>query len=167
MQQDAEVLAVYEQLFNLSLVIVSTSLLLATLSVYFVVPLFFKDGQTLGKKVFNLALVHSNCVKVTPKVVFIRTLFGIYAIETMFPVFLVIMMYFKVLVGAVGLITLFLMVLLELGVLIFTSTNSCIHDLLSDTVVVEFSTQEIFKTVDELNERIKAEQAKEAAEAAY
>jgi uncharacterized RDD family membrane protein YckC len=60
-----------------------------------------------------------------------------------------------------------LLFILQIFVLIYTKNNSSIHDLLADTVVVEFSTQEIFESVDELHERIKEEKAREAAEAAY
>lgn len=166
LKEDAEVLAVYERIFSLTLVIVSFSVLLSTLAVYFVVPLFFKDGQTLGKKVFGLAVVRSNCVKISNFVLLSRTLFGLYAIETMFPIFLLVMIYFGML-GIVGTITIGLLLLLQIGVMIRSKTNSCIHDLLADTVVVEFSTQQIFESNEELQEFIKAEKAREAAEAAY
>ena len=160
MQKDPEVLAIYEKIFSLTLVIASISLLLSTLSVFFVVPLFFKDGQSLGKKVFGLAVMRTNCVKVSNKVLFIRTLFGVYAIEIVFPIFLVT-------TGIVGVITLFLLMALQIGVLIYTKTNSCIHDLLADTVVVDFPSQRMFETQEELEDYIKAEQARAAAEAAY
>ena len=55
--------------------------------------------------------------------------------------------------------------LLNLGVIIYTPTNSTIHDLLCDTVVVDIASQEIFETEEELLEhkkRLAAEKAMQA-----
>ena len=69
--------------------------------------------------------------------------------ETMFPIFIIVMTYFGLL-GIVGLVVLALFLILEIGVMIATQTNSCIHDLLSDTVVVDFASQQIFDTEEDL-----------------
>ena len=50
--QDRDIIFLYETVFTLSLMIVSLSLLAAFLVVEFAVPLYFKNGQTLGKKIF-------------------------------------------------------------------------------------------------------------------
>ena len=44
-------------IMELSLVIISVGLLLATVTIQVVVPLLFKNGQTLGKKIFGLDVV--------------------------------------------------------------------------------------------------------------
>lgn len=166
LEKDENVLATYSVIVSLSLVILSFSVLLGILSIYFIVPLFFKNGQTLGKKIFGLAIVRSNLVKVSTPVLFARTLFGMYAIETMFPLFLLAMLYFN-LMGGVALITIGLLFVLQVAVLIVSKNNSSIHDLLSDTVVVEFASQRIFETQEALQEFIKEQQAIEAQNAAY
>ena len=166
LEKDENVLATYSVIVSLSLVILSFSVLLGILSIYFIVPLFFKNGQTLGKKIFGLAIVRSNLVKVSNPVLFARTLFGMYAIETMFPLFLLAMLYFN-LMGGVALITIGLLFVLQVAVLIVSKNNSSIHDLLSDTVVVEFASQRIFETQEALQEFIKEQQAIEAQNAAY
>ena len=166
LEKDENVLATYSVIVSLSLVILSFSVLLGILSIYFIVPLFFKNGQTLGKKIFGLAIVRSNLVKVSTPVLFARTLFGMYAIETMFPLFLLAMLYFN-LMGGVALITIGLLFVLQVAVLIVSKNNSSIHDLLSDTVVVEFASQRIFETQEALEEFIKEQQAIEAQKAAY
>ena len=56
---------------------------------------------------------------------------------------------------------------LEIGVMISSHTNSSIHDLLSDTVVVDLASQEIFENYDALIEHEKAEAARKANEANY
>ena len=164
--KDPEVLAVYHLIFSLTLVILSFAVLLGVLSIYFIVPLFFKNGQTLGKKIFGLVVIRSNLVKASNPVLFIRALFGLYAIETMFPLFLVVMIYFG-LMGSVGVITIALLLILQIVVLVVSKNNSAIHDLLSDTVVVDFASQRIFDTQEALNEYVKEQQALEAQNAEY
>ncbi len=164
---DKEVLAVYSVIASLTLVVLSFSVLLGILSIYFIVPLFFKNGQTLGKKVFGLAVVRSNLVKASTPVLFVRTLFGLYAIETMFPIFLLAMVYFGLLNGFIGIITIALLFVLQIGVMIASKTNSSIHDLLSDTVVVDFASQRVFDSQGALEGYIKEQQAIEAQNAAY
>ncbi len=165
-RKDERVQAVYQKLFFLTLVIVSISLLLSLLTVYFIVPLFFKNGQTLGKKIFGLAVMRSNCVQASKPVLFIRTLFGLYTIETMFPVTLVVMIYFGVM-GSVGRLTIGLLFLLQAGVLIASKNRSSIHDLLSDTVVVDMASQRIFATQEEMLAYKQAQHAEEAAKKDY
>lgn len=167
LSKDENVLQVYNTIFYLTLAIVSLSLLISHLILYFVIPLFFHNGQTLGKKVFGLAVMRTNHVKISNPVLFVRSILGLYTIETMVPVLLIVMIYFN-LMGAVGVITIVLLLLLQVFVMVKTETNSSIHDLLSDSVVVDFSSQEIFETQEEmLSCRLRLEQEateKEAAE---
>lgn len=148
----------------LSLVIISVSLLLSTIVIHVVVPLLFKNGQTLGKKVFGLAVVRSNSVKVSSLVLIIRAVLGLYTIETMFPVMLVLMILFGLL-GDVGTITIGLFFVLQTCVIAFTQNRSSIHDLLSDTVVVDFSSQRIFESQEALIEYKQQLHAEEVAKA--
>ncbi len=148
----------------LSLVIISISLLLSTIVIHVVVPLLFKNGQTLGKKVFGLAVVRSNSVKVSSLVLIIRAVLGLYTIETMFPVMLVLMILFGLL-GDVGTITIGLFFVLQTCVIAFTQNRSSIHDLLSDTVVVDFSSQRIFESQEALIEYKQQLHAEEVAKA--
>ncbi len=164
--KDARVLKVYQKAFFLSLVIVSIGLLLAIVAVHFIIPLFFKNGQTLGKKIFGVAIMRSNCVKVSNPVLFIRAVFGLYAIETMFPIALIMMLYFGLL-GSVGAITVLLLCALQIGVLIATKHHAAIHDLLTDTVVVDVASQRIFQTQEEMLTFKQAEHAEETAKKEY
>jgi hypothetical protein len=75
----------------------------------------------------------------------------------MFPLLLVLMIYFGYL-GIVGTITILLLLILQLGVMIKTQTNSSIHDLLSDTMVVDFVSQRIFETEEERTQYLAEEQ---------
>ena len=62
--------------------------------------------------------------------------------------------------GLIGIVMLFLLLVLQIGVMIYTKTNSSIHDLLSDTVVVEYASQQIFETEEDLIAYKKAEHEK-------
>ena len=150
-------------LFVLAIANVGVSLLIADTIIYFVVPLLFKNGQTLGKKCFGLAVVRTNGVKVTPQVLLIRSIIGRFAMETIAPLTIFAMMLLGAL-GFVGTITLALFAILEIGVMIYTKTNSCIHDLLSDTVVVDMASQQIFETQEARTEYDKEEAARKAGE---
>lgn len=151
-------------IMELSLVIISIGILLATVVIHIVVPLLFKNGQTLGKKVFGLAVVRSNCVKLSKPVMIIRAVLGLYTIETMFPIMLFMMIMFGLL-GSVGTITIGLFFVLQTCVIAFTQNHTAIHDLLSDTVVVDMSSQRIFETQEALIEYKQQLHAEEVAKA--
>lgn len=162
--KDENVVVSYRSLLMLIFANVSLSLFLADIVVYFIVPILFKNGQTLGKKCFNLAVMRTNGVKVSKPILFVRSVLGLYAMETMAPLLIFGMMLIGIL-GTVGTITLLLFAGLEIGVMIATKTNSSIHDLLSDTVVVDMGSQKIFESEEERLEYEKEEAAKKAAEA--
>ena len=132
----------------------------------FVVPLLFKNGQTLGKKIFGLAVVRSNSVKATGPAMFIRAIIGKCTMETMVPICILIMIVSGKL-GSIGLIVLALIAILQAAMMISTRTNSCIHDLISDTVVVDYASQRIFESNEELLEAKKKAHLEAAQSAKY
>ncbi|MBQ8295316.1 MAG: RDD family protein [Clostridia bacterium] len=142
-EQDPELMQTADKLFSRVLVSASFGLLASVVVFHFVLPLFFKNGQTLGKKVFGLAVMRTNHVKLSTPVLFVRSVIGLYVMETMAPVLLCLM-------GSVGLIAAALVMILQLFVMWKTDTNSSIHDLLADTVVVDLASQRIFETQDEM-----------------
>ena len=149
--KDQTLSTAYMLLLNLSLTITVVSTLISYLVLEFVVPLLFGHGRTLGKKIFGLGVMRTNSVKATNMVLFVRMLFGKFTIETMVPIFILIMMFFGI-IGIVGPIVLLGMVVLEIIAMCATRTNSAIHDLISDTVVVDMSSQMIFESEQALIE---------------
>ncbi len=141
--------ALSDSLFKKTLLILTLAIFLCDLIWFFIIPLFFQNGQTLGKKIFGIAVMRTNCVKATNPVLFIRAIVGQFAIETMFPVLMLVMIFFNAM-GVVGIITIGLLLLLQLIVVCTTQTNSTIHDLLTDTVVIDYASQSIFETEEEL-----------------
>lgn len=149
-----------ELLLNLLLVILTVGTLLSYLILEFVVPVCLKNGQTVGKKIFGIALMRQDCVRVKTLAVFVRTIFGKYIVETMFPIFLVVFFFS----GAALLSVILLAVLAIANVVLFFATRNRtpLHDLMAGTVAVDINLQEIFDSVEELEER-KALLAKEEA----
>ena len=160
---DEKVLALYDTMFYVTLAVVGGAVLISHLILYFAIPLFFKDGKTLGKKIFGLAVVRTNCVKITTPVLFIRSIIGQCVMETFVPILMFTMIFFNLL-GSVGVVTLFLLFILQIGVMIATKTNSSIHDLLTDTAVVDFASQVIFQTEEARIAYIEEMQRQEAME---
>lgn len=163
---DNEAMFAYNMVINLTLLILTISILLAYVALEFVVPLLLKNGQTLGKKIFGICVMRTDCVKVTTLQLFVRNILGKYTIETMVPVLILVMLYFGT-VGLTGTLVLGLILLLQIIVIGVTKTNSAIHDLLGGTVVVDFHSQKIFDTTEELVEYKKVLAAERAARQNY
>ena len=132
-------------LLNYSLVICLVSTFAAYVILEFAVPMIFGNGQTLGKKLFAIGVIRTNTVKASPFVLFVRMLFGKFTIETVLPLFVIIMMFFGIM-GIVGPIVILGLGVLEIIALLATRTRSAVHDLISDTCVVDMSTQMIFES---------------------
>lgn len=132
-------------MLNYSLVICLVSLFVAYAILEFAVPMLFGNGQTLGKKLFSLGVIRTSTVKAKPIVLFVRMLFGKFTFETVLPMFVLIMMFFGI-VGIVGPVVIFGLALLEIIAMCATRTNSALHDLISDTCVVDLSTQMVFES---------------------
>ncbi len=149
-------------IINLALLIVTFSFLLGYLILEFMVPLFLRNGMTLGKKIFGLGVMKQNGVKVSGPIMFVRSILGKYAIEIMIPVFIIMMMLF-------GMGNLFLFILLVLIPLvniilvIATHNNSFLHDLLAFTVVVDYASQKIFDTEEEMMAYVTAQHEAEVS----
>ncbi len=164
--EDTQAMYAYRMMVNLIMVITSFSILLSYLVLEFVVPNLFKNGQTLGKKIFGIAVMRTNGVKMNNISLFIRTFLGKYAIETMIPVLIITMILFNS-IGIVGPIVIGLILLLQIILMCATKTNSTIHDLLSDTVVVDFASQMIYDTEEDLIEAKKKAAAEKVNKASY
>ena len=138
---------------NLTFVIITFSLLIAFGVVEFAIPLFLKNGQTLGKKIFSLAVIKMDGVRISPMILFVRAILGKYTIGTMVPILMVL----ALMLGAAPIMplsVLLLVLLLQIVFLITTKTNSLIHDSLASTVVVDFQSQMIFDSLEAKNQYI-------------
>ena len=148
-QQDENLMIGYNILMTTSITIASVSILVGFLIMELIVPIFFGNGQTLGKKAFGLGVVHTNGVRMKGQAHFVRVIVGKCVIEAMIPVYIVLMILFGNL-GIVGTVVLVLIGILQIFTVASTRTRSAIHDLISDTVVVDLGSQMVFENVDEL-----------------
>ena len=164
--RDEAAMYAYNMLVNLTLMVSSISILLGYLVIEFAVPLLFGNGQTLGKKIFGIALMRTDEIRVTAPLLFIRTILGKYTLETMIPVLICVMIYFNM-AGLTAVLVLAAIALLQIILIAATKTNSVIHDLLAKTVVVDFASQRIFGSEQELLEYKKKLHAERAARQEY
>ena len=163
---DKEAIRVYNIIINLTLLITSLSIFIGCFITEFIVPLFLKNGQTLGKKIFSIGVMHTSGIRVTPLLMFIRTVLGKYTLETMVPLLIAMMIFFNA-TGLVGTIVLFAFLILQIVLLIATHTNSLLHDILAKTVVIDMASQRIFANGAELLEYKKKLHAEATARQPY
>ena len=159
--EDEEALYVYNMMIQLMIVITSFSILLAYIVLEFTVPMALGNGQTIGKKVFGIGVMRQDGVRVNGVCMFIRTVLGKFAIETMIPAMMLIMLFF----GAIGFPGVLIgggIVLVELVLLLTTRERCMIHDKLASTVTVDLASQMIFDTQEDLiayKQKVAAEKA--------
>ena len=148
----------FSMIMNITLLSVTLGFFAAYAINEFALPLIFKNGQTLGKKAFGIGVMREDGVRISPVQLFARTILGKFTIETMVPLFILIMLYFD-LMGIVGIIVLVGLVIFQLALMIVNKTRTPIHDLLAHTVTVDLQSQMIFDTPEELLEYKQARHA--------
>ncbi|MBQ7335624.1 MAG: RDD family protein [Clostridia bacterium] len=161
---DAEVNYTYSMMLNLTLLITTFGILFAYLILELLVPSLFKNGQTLGKKIFGIGVMRIDGIRISTPILFVRTVLCKYTIETMVPVLLLIMIYFNI-VGIVGTAIIGLILLVQLILLIATRARTPIHDVIANTVTVDLSSQMIFDTQEDMiayRQKIHTEQVEKS-----
>ncbi len=145
-------------MFSLMIVIVTFSLLIAYLILEFFVPLFLKNGQTLGKKIFSIGVMREDGVRITGPLLFARAILGKCVVEMLLPIMAVVAL------GAAGLLLLIAIPILQIILVLATRAHTPIHDILSHTVTVDFASQRIFESAEamlEYKKRLHAEAVSE------
>ena len=164
--KDDAAMHAYNMMVNLILIITTVGLLVSMVLCNFVMPLILKNGQTVGKKAFSLGVIRQDGVKMSTLQLFVRTILGQFTLETMIPVYIIIMMLWGS-IGMMGPAVLFLLILAQVICLLVTRNNTPLHDLLAGTVVVDISLQKVFASKDELVEYTKQLHAERAARQLY
>ncbi len=163
---DQRAMHAYDMMTSMTLMIITLALLLGTGLSEFLLPLLLGNGQTVGKKVFGLGLVRTDGIQVNTLQLFTRAFLGKFAIETMVPVYIFLMIFWGIW-GGIGTILLLALCVLQIILVIATRTNSMIHDLLAGTAVVDIASQHIFRSTEELVEYTKRIHAERAAREPY
>lgn len=163
---DTDAMYNYNMVINLTMIIVSVGALLGFIAMEFVIPMLFGNGQTLGKKIFGIGLVRKDGVKVNGLQMFTRAVLGKFAVETMIPVYILILIFFNAM-GLTGTIILLGLGLLQIILVCATRTNSTLHDIIAGTVAVDMASQMIFRSTEDLIAYQKKVAAEKAARQQY
>ncbi len=159
--KDQEAIYAYNMVINMSMIVITAAILGGYLVLEFLVPLKLGNGKTLGKKIFAIAVMRIDGVKLNTVTLFVRTVLGKFTLETMIPLMIVLLILFGGL-GLLGTAILGLILLLQVILMITSRTGALIHDKLANTVVVDMASQMIFGSDLELiayKERMQAEKA--------
>lgn len=163
---DQEAVYNLNMVIQLTLVILSIGTLLSFAVIELLVPLLLKNGQTLGKKIFGIAVMKNNGVKINGVTLFVRTILGKYTIETMIPLLMVIMLLWGS-IGVLGPVIAGGLFLVQVILLLSSEGRTPIHDRLANTVTVDINSQMIFDTEDALIAYKKKLHAERAAKQVY
>lgn len=158
---NSEAMYAYNMWINLTLISVSASVLISVLVVEFVTPILLGNGQTIGKKIFGIALMHKDHVKVSNVQLFVRAVLGKFAIELMIPICIITMVYFNT-IGISGPIFILILFVIQLICMAATRTNSLLHDVMSNVIAVDMASQKIFDSREDLLEYTKKVHAEKA-----
>lgn len=164
--EDEDAIYAYNMYLNLTLLITTFSILFSVIIIEFVVPLFLGNGQTLGKKIFGIALMHKDGIHVGNIQLFARAVLGKFAIELMIPIYIIMMILFNS-IGIVSVVVLLVLLVVEIICLITSRTNSLLHDVLAGTVAVDMASQRIFESREALIEHTKKLHAEQANKPTY
>ena len=110
--------------------------------VYFLFPLIFKNGETLGKLTTQLAIVNKNGYAVTKPQILLRSLF--FAVE-------ISLFTFVVGIGFTSIATLGVGVLILTIIALVNKDHRTLHDFVAGTMVVDAKRSVWFKNIDEEN----------------
>ena len=149
MDEDEAAVALLNQTVRLSLLCLTLSIFIPFVIFEFVIPLFMKEGRTLGKRIFGLCVVHLNGVRMEPFSVFVRGMIGKFAIETMVPVLILVQMYYNA-GSIVGAAVVLVLLAVQIILLIATGNNQALHDILPQCAVVDYQSQVIYATYEDM-----------------
>ena len=163
---DKEAVRAYRMIQNLPLLMVTFGVLFGILLLQVVIPAMLGNGQSLGKKIFGIALMRVDGVKLTGIQLFVRSVLGKFTVELMIPIY-VIWMFLSGKAGVFGLGMLLLLLIAQILCLVKTRTGSLLHDVMAGTVAVDMASQMIFETKEAQLQYIKDWHAQKAAESTY
>ena len=125
------------------------SILIAGILSYIVMPLIFKNGQTVGKKVFGLGLANSDGYKLSNSRLLMRFLpFAVVDIS----------LFFMILVNLYLVLLIVLIIFLVSFALAMSSPKRMsLHDITGRTIVVDLKTSTLFETIDQEEEFVLKE----------
>ena len=156
--KNSEVILTYEP--KVTMIVMNTPLIaiaITSLILELILPLIFKNGQTIGMKCFKLALISKSGIAISLNQIFVRFLFGRVVLMKMIPYLCLFFAFFNPAGGLFGLVMLIAILLGNL-ILVLVNKNKCsIPDLLVSVYMVDATQTAFYKTLKEKDEAIKHE----------
>lgn len=156
---DGDAVSNYTRVTFLTFFNVLFGVFLSFLILEFIIPLLFKGGVTLGKKIFGLSVMRSGGWRVNWVSLFVRTFTGKYLIETALPLALFLILLFSSSSSLIPLIIAFIFIV-NILLVFCTPLNLAIHDFVADTVVVD-TKQKIYESREEAEINQRGEESDE------
>ena len=138
----------YEHYYNLPIIFTFS---FSMLIFFFIIPICFKNGETIGKLIFHLGLVNKLGYRYNRLQLIPRFLFEMAVIVLLY-VFLVV--FYSALAWFMGIVT--FLGLASYGLAIFTKDHKAIHDYVAGTIVIDKVHSEIFDNANH-EARVKEE----------
>ena len=123
----------HDALFKRILGSIELSILAGYLVMDVLFPLMLKNGQTLGKRVFNLAVLRTAGEPTNMLTILSRTVLGKFTVQTVIPVLVVC----SILMGSLNPIgILYVVAILVANIVLLIKKDKALHDVMADTIVV-------------------------------
>ncbi|MBQ6997268.1 MAG: RDD family protein [Oscillospiraceae bacterium] len=113
-----------------------------------ILPLIFGNGQSLGKKILGLCVMHKHHVRISVWQVIFRAILGKFFVGTLIPMALLMLPNFSIWIIS-GSTIVAVIAMTQAFIVMFSQANCGIHDKLFNTVVADFNQQYIFDSVEE------------------
>lgn len=118
----------------------------------FIVPLFIGNGQTIGMKCFNIALLSNNYIKIKPMQLFARCVLGKIAVLGIIPLLAILYIFLNYSGGLLGSLIVIIIFGAQLICLLKTKNKTGIQDLIANVFPVDSSETIFYRTVKELDD---------------
>ena len=150
--------------FTLTLVILSAGVFGSVILLEFVIPVILKDGRSLGKRLFGLGVMRTGFTRASAPIIFVRNVIGKGVMEFILPA----LTFISVITGVTGVFGWVLIAVFAAGEvfsLVKLGPGRFLHDVIADTVAVDWGSQMIFESEEQRDEYIdKLKQQKKEEE---
>jgi uncharacterized RDD family membrane protein YckC len=138
--KDSDLNALYKRIMILGISTLTASILLSCIISELIIPLFLKNGQTLGKKAFGIALTDKSSRKIKNSALFIRAMLGKFLLGYFLFALCIYMTLFGIFTPFPSLI-LILVFFFNAILCLLTKNKISLADILSGTVVCDLECQ--------------------------
>jgi len=138
--EDTEAAELYAKTVRLLFIVIFSSLLVSVVLLELVLPLIFKNGQTIGKKLMRFEVQRRDGEPLNLVTMLLRSITGKFFIDYGLPVFFFLSFIYAN-AGRTPLIGLLMLTLAQIVCIAVTSDRRALHDIIASTVVVPTALQ--------------------------